>query len=396
MAGSRTAINLSGVNLDEVKRGDVVTHPGSYQPTARLDVSFRLLPDVNGPLLHNHKVTLFIGATEAQARLRLLGREELNPGETGWLQLELQQPVVAVRGDRYILRRPSPSETLGGGMVVDPHPKGRHKRFSEEILHHLALLTEGTPAEVLERAGLALELAPLNEIILRSRLDEGRARAALDEILGKGALVLLEQGDIGLQSDLLAMPRRVWERESSRAVQEVSEYHRNFPLRPGIPREQLKNRMKMAARPFGAFLQHCQACGLLTETGALVRLPGWEVQFNSLQTARVNELLRQFASSPYAPPTVKECQEMLGEELYTAVVLSGLLKPVSPEVVFRREDYDEMLAAVRRRLAVEGTLTAAQFRDQFNTSRRYALAFLEYLDTQGITIRTGDIRRLRK
>jgi selenocysteine-specific elongation factor len=154
--------------------------------------------------------------------------------------------------------------------------------------------------------------------------------------------------------------------------------------------------MKMAARPFGAFLQHCQACGLLTETGALVRLPGWEVQFNSLQTARVNELLRQFASSPYAPPTVKECQEMLGEELYTAVVLSGPLKPVSPEVVFRREDYDEMLAAVRRRLAVEGALTAAQFRDQFNTSRRYALAFLEYLDTQGITIRTGDIRRLRK
>ena len=143
--GSRTAVNISGVNLEQVLRGDVIAHPGDYQPTRRMDVHFRLLPDVSQALEHNTQVKLFLGAAEVQARLRLLGSELLNPGEEGWLQLELEQPLVAVRGDRYILRRPSPGETLGGGMVVDPHPKGRHKRFASEVIARLEALGAGRP-----------------------------------------------------------------------------------------------------------------------------------------------------------------------------------------------------------------------------------------------------------
>ncbi len=154
--GSRTAVNISGVSLEEIWRGNVIAHPGDYRPTQRLDVQFRLLPDASQPVKHNSEIKLFIGATEVLARLRLLGADELAPGAQGWLQLETSEPVIAARNDRYILRRPSPGETLGGGKVMDAHPKSRHKRFSTETLARLEALAQGTPGDILLQALLAL------------------------------------------------------------------------------------------------------------------------------------------------------------------------------------------------------------------------------------------------
>ncbi|MCJ7533556.1 MAG: selenocysteine-specific translation elongation factor, partial [Anaerolineales bacterium] len=134
LPGSRTAVNIAGVDMDKVARGNVVVHPGDYQPSRRLDVQFRLLANVSQPLRHNVQVKIFVGTAEVLARLRLLGQETLLPGQQGWIQLELTEPIIASRGDHYILRRPSPPETIGGGVVVDPHPKERHKRFAQAVL----------------------------------------------------------------------------------------------------------------------------------------------------------------------------------------------------------------------------------------------------------------------
>jgi selenocysteine-specific elongation factor len=132
--GSRTAVNISGVETESIRRGEVVIHPHQYQATRRVDAHLRLLKDVSTAIKHNSEVKLFVGASETIATLRLLGTQELAPGENGWIQLELRDPIVAVRGDRYILRRPSPGETLGGGAIIDHQPKGRHTRFDEEVL----------------------------------------------------------------------------------------------------------------------------------------------------------------------------------------------------------------------------------------------------------------------
>ncbi len=147
--GSRTAVNISGMNLEQIKRGEMVTYPGQYQTTQRLDLSFRLLPDVSTPFHHHTEVKFYLGTSETIADARLLGTDMLNPGESGWLQLELHTPVVAVRGDRYILRRPSPGEILGGGSVVNAHPKGRHKQFDLAVLEGLRSTAQGSPSEVL-------------------------------------------------------------------------------------------------------------------------------------------------------------------------------------------------------------------------------------------------------
>ena len=401
--GSRTAVNISGVNLEEVLRGDVLAHPGDYRPTRRMDVSFRLLNDVSQPLEHNTEVKIFLGAAEVQARLRLLGSEQLIPGAEGWLQLELEQPLVAVRGDRYILRRPSPGETLGGGAVVDPHPKGRHKRFAGEVLSRLEALAQGDPADVLLQALLALGTAPLHEVLTRSHLDDRVAGEATETLLSTGQLISLENpgGAETLAPNSLVTSLGAWKALAARAVQEVENYHRLNPLRRGLPREELKSRLKLPAgsagvRIFNAALRKLNAEGLLEEAGPLVLQPGHTIRFSAQQQRLVDGLLSRFSASPYAPPTVKECQAEVGEDLYAALIDLGELVALSAEVAFRRSDYEKMVAQVRQLLQAKGTLTAAEARDHFNTSRRYILALLEHLDAIGVTQRDGDLRRLKK
>jgi len=394
--GSRTAINLSGINVDQVKRGEVIAYPGVYQPSRRIDVRFRLLPDISQPLKHNTQVKLFLGAAEIQSRVRLLGSEELLPSEEGWLQLELDEAVVAIRGDRYILRRPSPGETLGGGVIVDPHPKGRHKRFSTQELANLEALTRGTPVEVLLQSMLALGIAPLQEVVSRSNLDASTANAAVHELVSTEDLVAFttEEGT-SLSPQTLVTSRSYWDQLKRQLLQEVDEYHRSFPLKRGIAREELKSHLKLSSRLFNTVLARIVSQGELEETGTLVRRSGYAVHFNIQQQQAVDALLRRFIAAPFSPPTAKECISDLGEDLYNAMIEQGLLIPVPPDVVFRKQDYDLMVSEIVNLINKKGSITAAEVRDHFNTSRRYVLALLEYLDAQGMTKREGDSRRLK-
>ncbi|MGD0003735.1 MAG: selenocysteine-specific translation elongation factor [Anaerolineaceae bacterium] len=394
--GSRTAVNISGIEVEQVTRGQVLTHPGVYQSTQRLDAYFRLVRDASGTLKHSTEVKFFLGAAEVVARVRLLGVEEIKPGEEGWLQLELRTPVVAVRGDRYILRRPSPGETLGGGVVVDPHPAERHKRFSEGMLAGLNALRQGTPAEVMLQASLNAGDLPVRELVNRTRLSQDQVHAALQELLQSNQLVLLEPGQVVPNSDLLVIARSNWVTETQRALQEVEQFHRSNPLRGGMPKEELKSRLRMSPRLFTAAMRKWINDGLVKEQGAFIYRQGFEVRFSVQQQALVIQLLNKFALSPFSPPSIKECQAEVGDEVYGALVDQGQLIPVSGEVVFRRQDYDALLQSVREHFIREHTLTVAQFRDRFNTSRRYALAFLEHLDTSGVTIREGDVRRSKE
>ncbi len=393
VAGSRTAVNISGIALEDIARGDVLAHPGDYAPARRLDVRFRLLPDLSAPLRHNTEVKFFLGAAEIQARLRLLGKEELLPGESGWLQLELSQPAVAARGDRYILRRPSPGETLGGGAVLDPHPSGRHKRFASEVLGRMEALSHGTPAEVLLQALLAEGAAPLKKVLARASLDATSAEQAIQELRQAGQLV-----NLGSAESDLVMARPAWERLAGEAVQAVHDYHRSQPLMPGMPRQELKSRLKDAAanpRLFNLLVGRLVETGLLEENGPWVLQPGHAIRFTPLQQAKIDGLLRKFELNPFSPPSIKECQAEVGEDVYNALLVLGSLVSVSAEVVFRQQDYAQMVSEVRRLLQQQGTISAAQVRDHFNTSRKYVLALLEHLDASGVTVREGDVRRLK-
>jgi len=395
MPGSRTAVNISGIETEQVRRGEVVVHPDQYQPTRRIDANFQLLRDISSPLNHGQEVKFFVGASETIATLRLLGKEELSPGEQGWIQLELRDPVITVRGDRYILRRPSPGETLGGGVVVDHQPQGRHKRFDEEILKSLEALAKGSPSDILFEAALASNAASVKDVVLRSRLESDSANGAIKELVESGKLIALEEGALNPSSEMLVIALPHWELVRDKTLQMVQSYHRSFPLRRGIPREELKSRLKLTARLFSTLIKKLTLENILGEAGGTLSSPGYQIKLDGGQQAKIHALMQKFEQNPYSPPTLKECQAETGEEIVDALIELGELVPVSNDVIFRKQDYDSMTVKIKEIIKENGKITLAEVRDIFKTSRKYAQALLEHLDSIGETMREGDFRKLR-
>jgi selenocysteine-specific elongation factor len=400
--GSRVAINLSGVGKDDLQRGDVVTTPGWLRSTLLVDVRLRYLPDIlrpdsRRPLRHNTELKFFAGAAEVMARLRLLGQKTLPPGETGWAQLELQDPVPLVKGDRFIVRLPSPPTTVGGGIVVDPHPGRKHRRFHPEVVTRLETLAQGSPSEVLlqvlERRGPTL----VRDLLSSSQLAEA-ASDALAQLLDEGqALLLNSQLEIQhpAPGNQLIAARSWWSALVERFSRELSAHHQKFPLRAGVSREALRSGLKLEPKLFDAVLARAVAEGLLADEGATVRLPSHAIRLNPEQKRQVDELLDRFRRQSPTPPSVKESIAAVGEDVLNVLIDRGELVQTSPTVLFLPQTYEEMVARVHAHIEREGSITLAQTRDALNTSRKYAQALLEHLDEIGVTKRVGDERVLR-
>jgi selenocysteine-specific elongation factor len=388
--GSRVAVNVTGVEVSQLNRGDVLALPGTYRTTSRVDVSFRLLREAEDSLRHNQTVKLFLGAAQRIARVRVLGADAISPGGRGWLQLEVDSPLVGVRGDHFILRRPSPGETLGGGRVADPAPAWRHRRRDPRVIERLERLLQGTPGQVLLQALIRLGPMPLD----RAMEAAGVGEDALKELNEQGALVKLGDASVSPEGPLWIADRETWNGLTSRLKGILTGYHRENPLRQGMPREELKSRSGLESRAFSVVVGHAQREGLLEEAGSSVRLAGFAPRLTSRQKELVDHLLARFEASPFAPPSVKECVEAASEDVVSYLVDSGKLIQLSPEVVFTNETYQEMIRRIRQEFARRETLTVAQIRDLFGTSRKYVLALMEHLDETGVTQREGDIRRL--
>jgi selenocysteine-specific elongation factor len=392
LPGSRTAANISGVSAGQLRRGEVLTRPGQHQITRRLDARFRALPDLSVSVVHNSQVKVFSGTSETMATLRLLDSDELTPGQEGWIQMELGRPLVCVRGDAFIVRRPSPAETLGGGMVMDAHPAARHKRFDADVLASLGSLATGDPAGILLQTASALGAASLRDIVMHSHLGRDAAVSALQQLVTEDRLILLESGPIGIDSDVFTTTAAAWGDVRQKIETTLAAYHRRFRLRHGIPREELKSQLDLAPRLFNAAIERLARAGVLAEAGNLVALADHEIRFDPREQAAADDLMQRFGQDPFSPPGIKECQATAGPEIVSALITLGELIPVSADVIFRKRDYDSMVAGIRDRIKSQGQITLAEVRDQFGTSRRYAQALLEHLDALGVTRRSGDAR----
>ncbi len=397
--GGRVAVNLVGLSRDQLRRGDVLTVPNWLQPSMLVDTRLRLLDSAPKPLKHNVEVEFYSGSAQIMARTRLLGDELIDPGQEGWVQLRLAEPAALIRGDRFIIRQPSPSLTVGGGVVLDPAPRRRHRRFRPAVLQRLEALSHGSPQEVLLQALDGVLPRQSRELLEDGGLPANEMEEALDELLGRSKVLVLGQADVGAQAamseNLYLMSRDGWAELERRLRASLSEYHSRYPLRTGMPREELKSRLNLSARIFNAVVGHASAQEILSDEGAVVSLPGHEVRFTPEQQRRIDDLLARFAHSPYATPSVAECESVLGPELLDVLLEQGRLVQVSENVLFLADTYEEMVARVVKHIEDEGSITVAQVRDMFRASRKYALALMEHLDEQRITRRVADERMLR-
>lgn len=381
--GSRVAINITGVDKDALARGHIVAAPDVIGHTILFDAAYRHLPDATKPLRHNTAVKLFVGAAEVQARVRLLGSEQIEPGQSGWLQIATKGPVAIARGDRFILRRPSPGETLGGGRVLDPHPGRRHRRFRPETLERLKTLSQGTPAELLLQTVQRLEPTSAQNVLQAAGLDKDTATAALAELEESGQVVRLGQQIISQAG---------WQALVGQLTRIVADFHQSYPLRLGISREEVRSRLKLKAAVFNPLIAQASKDNLLTEAGALLHAPSHEVRFSAAQQRKIDGLMGEFSRLGINSPSVKESKTAVGEDVYFALVDLGRLRPISADVVYDQATYTQIIERLMSELEAKGSLSAAGVRDLLNSSRKYAIALLEHLDERRLTRRVGDDR----
>jgi selenocysteine-specific elongation factor len=391
-AGTRTAVNLGGVALEDLRRGQVLSAPGTIRPTHALDARLRLIRDVRA-LRHNTQISFHAGAAETLGKVLLLDRDELRPGEEAWVQLRLQDDVAVRRGDLFVLRLPSPSMTIGGGSVVEPHAR-RHRRRQPAVLDQLAVLAQGTPDEIVLQHLHAHEPADVDTLLKRTGLAASEARPALQRLVESEDVVALDGGRVDARTFVVSSA--AWRNVTDQVEALLGSFHRSYPLRRGLPKEELRTRLGAEPRLFVRELERLKSQGTATEDGPFVRLLSHEVRLTREQRRAADELIAVLREAGVSPPDRDELEAELhvSSEVVDALLMQGEIVEVAPGILYDRHTLDQIVERIRSSIQQNGPRTVSQLRDVLDASRKYVLALLSYTDEHKITLRRGDERVL--
>lgn len=397
-AGQRVAVNLAGLRKTDVKRGDAVVRPASVRTSRMLDVKLTNLRDSGRVITNDMQVHLYHGAAVILAKVVLLERDALEPGESGYAQLRMAEPVASKNGDRFVIRFYSPLETIGGGVILDDAPR-RHKRNAPEVIRALKIKESGSAGDRLAQTLAEMGLALPTKAQLAGKLgaDPESIAFELEGLLGSGrALEPLEGRYIAASAlDGVAASCRTM----------LSDYHAKNPLHAGMKAAEFRQKL------FGA-LDHALADALtaqLNQEGVVKRvgeryaLADFEVRYTKRQSAMREKLLQAYRKADIEPGTLEEVAAMFRpneradfKQVIESLLSGGELFMLSPEICYDKKAYERACGAVRAHYAENDTLTLAQLRDLLGTSRKYALTILEHFDKTGVTKKEGDLRRLNR
>jgi selenocysteine-specific elongation factor len=383
LPGSRVAASLSNIHTEELERGMVITAPGWLKPTRWLDAKLRAVSDLPRFITHNMSVMFHTGATKVAGKVRLLDTEKLRASEKGWVQIGLTRAVAVAKGDRFIIR--SPQGTLGGGEIIDTHPQ-RHRRFQPAVIESLKA-REGRVEDAMLAILEAKGICEFREFVAQCYLPEAEAREVLENLAKAARVVLIGSG----KAHQFLLSCSYWGHLVEEAIGLVRDYHSAFPLRQGMPREELRSRLKIPSPHFDGILRKLAEDGYLAGEGARVRLPSHSTRLSPAQQSKVDAFLRILSQNSYSPPS----DLPLEPELLNLLLEQKKVVRVSEGIIFSASAYEEIVKRIIDYIRSQGKITVAEVRDLFRTSRKYAVALMEYLDDQKITRRVGDERVLR-
>ena len=385
--GVRLAVNLSGLSRDQVQRGEVLTTPGWLAPTPRLDCLLKMARSAPKSLRHNEGITFHLFTSETTARVRLLDADRLIPGAEGWAQILLTEALPVVKGDFFIIR--SAEDTLGGGQVVDPNPRRRHRRFVPEVVERLMMLSQGSGEDMLLSVADQWGPCDLNSLSRRSNLPVAEVLERITRLAAEGEVIVL--GELGKEADALVYTSRGWNALKGKVSAALETYHKSYPLRRGAPTQEIRSRLGLSQPAYLRVLARLHAQKHLVDEGQSLRLPDHRASLTPKLEQEASEYLRALEKEPYSPPT----ERPLDPELLGALIAEGKVVKVNESVVFAASAYQEMSSRIMEHIRSNGSITVAQARTMFDSSRKYVLPLLEYLDQQRITRRVGDERVLR-
>jgi selenocysteine-specific elongation factor len=388
-AGQRVALNLAGIDRGKLLRGSVVSTPGFFEQTERLDVRLTLLADAPRPLRFRDPVHFYLGTARVTGAVALLDRDEMKQGESAIVQIHLDRPLVAHREDRFIIRSYSPMTTIGGGKILDPRPE-KHRRFRQEVMKALAEMESGEKSFLLQKL-TQKRFANQKELELLSGL--GREKVS-------GILKVLEKA--GQVASLANQWTTVETLRSCRhcLVETTERFHAANPLIPGVPRATLKGSLpaEISQKAYDQLLENTLAEGSLVQQGEWLKIPNFTPTPTETQAKDIGRIEQAYREAGLLAENRNGMLEKLGMEpslaqIYFAYLLGvGRLVKLSEESYFYIDAYRQAIRALKEHFQQQQTLTAAQFRDRINSARRQTIALLEHFDALKYTRRVGDER----
>lgn len=392
-AGQRVAVNLQGIELAEVSRGELLATPKVLAPSYRIDARLKLIKSSKRSLVNWNRVRFHLGTDEAMGRVVLLDREQLNPGEEALVQLVMEKPVVAYKGDRFVIRYYSPVTTIGGGVVIDPQAP-KQKRFKEEVLEELSMKEEGSLYErvLLEMENKPEEIISLSDLVKQTGSTVAAVAIELEQLIQDGQVEDLKNGDYISHKGLRQIEEQIREW--------LQKYHKQYPLRNGYSREDLRSRFfsKINARRFNLIVKYLEEHHCLVSVQNNLALPEHRPQPGPEEEALISGITTAMEKDLFSPPSLNEIKTTLqaGEntfnEVATYLIDQGQLVKINQEMVFSDRALQTGKQLLQGYFAGHPELTLAAARDLFNTSRKYTLPLIEYYDRIRFTKRVGDIR----
>ncbi len=399
-AGERVALNLAGVRRERVERGCVVGSPGELGAGRMLDCRLEALADLGAPIADEDRVHVHTGAATALARVRLLGGlESLAPGETAFVQLRLESPLAALRGDRFILRRYSPVVTIGGGTILDAAPPKRSPRRPAARDAVAALAAGGDREAALLFLGEAGLPGLTREGLARRLGRPGAAVGSLLAALGEAGEIVVAAGRAGSEARLLAADRaRALE---ERLLARLAGFEEANRLRPGMPVEELREHAGVPAGVADGALLRLEAESRIHRDRDTVATAGRAVRLTDAEQGIHDRLADLLEEGGLAPPTLSEaCRSLsaaapLVEAMRRLLAHAGRAVIVTPDLSFSVEALDSLREAVQEQRQSSPEISVGWFKERFGLSRKHAIPLLEWLDRERVTVRVGDVRRIR-
>jgi len=384
-AGQRVAINVSGVEKESLRRGDVVVMPERFSPTKALDATIELLKD--SPVLKNKSLVHFhSGTAEVIARIILYDRDELKPGEGCFCQLRLQEPVIAMSGDRYIIRRFSPVETIGGGEILDAYPS---KRKKSEGTGDLEVFEKGTLDEK-----IAMKIKKAGARGIPVSMIEGWINADIPSI--KDAIRSLKEKGTAVQFEDVLLHLSSVDAIKAGINKVLNQFHKQNPLKTGMAKEEVRAQLRVDQKIFNSLIG---AMKDVVVDKDLLRSASFKVSLSEVDKGTETKIIMMLEQAGFQPPlkdellTALKMQPKQLDDILKLMAKQGSLVRINETMYVAKPVYEKIITLLKEFFSKKKELTVAEFRDVLNTSRKYALPFLEYLDTQRITMRVGDVRK---
>jgi selenocysteine-specific elongation factor len=396
IAGQRTAVNLQGVEKDQLSRGDTIVSAGFFTPTKTLDAKLGLLKQAPRGLKTGARIRFYNTTQEAIGRITVLGSNILAPGEEAYIQLRLEEPVIVQHGDRYILRFYSPMETLGGGMVLNPHTR-RHKTATlEESLKNLSTLEKGPIEETLGLLISGKGLAGMEEA-------EIIGAVAIDKQSILSALTSLTQKKTALRVDNLYVHAAHLGLLEKKVLDFIKQYHKDNPLKPGLDKEELKGmlRMRISVKILNTAIDGLIKKKQIEADGSKLKVPGFKAARGAIQDAVKNKIVEAITKGGTQPPVRDELPALFGitekdaKDLMKLLADEGRTVRINDSLHLDKNILEQVRTDLKKYLDDKKEISMAEFRDLAKTSRKFAVPLMEYFDSQKLTQRVGDKRVLR-